>query len=67
MAMSNGVLIINYRPKERNICLLFYCNVFLWKPRAKQICFGYKQKQKVVVMNSVLICPVVSVGNTMLT
>lgn len=67
MAMSNGILIINDRPKEGNICLLFYCNVFLWKPHAKQVWFSYKEKQKMVVMNSVPICPVVSVGNTVLT
>jgi len=67
MAMSNGILIISDRPKEGNICLLFYCNVFLWKPHAKQVWFSYKQKQKMVVMNSVPNCPVLSVGNMMLT
>jgi len=59
MAMSNGMLIIN----EGNIYLLFYCNVFLCGDRM----LSYKQKQKMVVMNSVPICPVVSVGNTVLT
>jgi len=67
MAMSNGILIINDRPEEGNICLLFDCNVFLWKPHAKQVWFRYKEKQKMVVMIAVPICPVVSVGNTVLT
>jgi len=62
MAMSVGILIINDQPKEGNISLLFYCNIFLWKPHAKQVLFSYKQKQKMVVMNAVPICPVVSVG-----
>jgi hypothetical protein len=65
--MSVGILIINNQPKEGHTCLLFYCNVFLWKPHAKQVWFSYKQKQKMVVMNAVPICPVVSVGNTVST
>jgi len=65
MAMSNGLLIINDRPKEGNICLLF--NVFLWKPHAKQVWFSYKEKQKMAVMNSVPVCLVVSAGNAVLT
>ena len=43
MAMSNGMLIINDRPKEGNICLLFYFNVFL--------CENHMQKKSGLVIN----------------